>query len=72
MKPEGVLLLTTCCQGGNLGIEALNLWGASNLHGGRLPEKTEMIEQLKQAGYKEIVFSRLIPGDSFYAFSARK
>ncbi len=72
LKPEGALLLTTCCQGGNLGIEALNLWGASNLHGGRLPEKREMIDQLKQAGYKAIDSLRLIPGDSFYAFSARK
>ncbi|MGM3273362.1 SAM-dependent methyltransferase [Ralstonia sp. 24A2] len=72
LKPDGSLLLTTCCQGGNLGIDALNLWGASNLHGGRLPEKAEMIDQLKQAGYKEIDSIRLIPGDSFYAFSARK
>jgi SAM-dependent methyltransferase len=72
LKPEGALLLTTCCQGGNLGIEALNLWGASNLHGGRLPEKSEMMDQLKQAGYKEIDSLRLIPGDSFYAFNARK
>lgn len=72
LKPEGTLLLTTCCQGGNLGIEALNLWGASNAHGGRLPEKAEMIDQLKQAGYKEIDSMRLIPGDSLYAFNARR
>jgi len=72
LKPDGTLLLTTCCQGGNIGMEALNLWGASNLHGGRLPEKMELIDQLKQAGYKDINSMRLIPGDSFYAFSARK
>lgn len=71
LKPEGTLLLTTCCQGGNPGIEALNLWGASNAHGGRLPEKTEMIDQLKQAGYSNVDTLRLIPGDRFYAFSAR-
>lgn len=46
----------------------VHLWGASNLHGGRLPEKAEMIGQLKQSGYKGMVFSRLIPGDSFHAF----
>lgn len=72
LKPEGTLLLTTCCQGGNIGMDALNLWGASNQHGGRLPEKMEMIDQLKQAGYREVDCMRLIPGDSFYAFSARK
>jgi len=72
LKPEGMLLLTTCCQGGNPGIDALNLWGASNAHGGRLPEKAEMIDQLRQAGYREIDAMRLIPGDSFYAFGARQ
>ncbi|MCT7325031.1 class I SAM-dependent methyltransferase [Ralstonia mojiangensis] len=72
LKPGGELLLTTCCQGGNIGIDALNLWGASNSHGGRLPEKAEMIYHLKQAGYEEINSLRLIPGDSFYAFIARK
>jgi SAM-dependent methyltransferase len=71
LKPEGTLLLTTCCQGGNLGIEALNLWGASNAHGGRLPEKAEMIDHLRQAGYHDVDSMRLIPGDRFYAFSAR-
>ncbi|MXN79017.1 methyltransferase domain-containing protein [Burkholderia sp. 4701] len=72
LKEGGELLITTCCQGGNLGIEALNLWAASNLHGGRLPEVEEMIHQLKQAGYEEVESSQLIPGDSFYAFRARK
>jgi hypothetical protein len=27
IKPAGFLLLTTCCQGGSLGVEVLNLWG---------------------------------------------
>ena len=72
LRDGGDLLITTCCQGGNIGIEALNLWAASNLHGGRLPEVAEMIHQLKQAGYEEVESFRLIPGDSFYAFRARK
>lgn len=72
LKSGGALLLTTCCQGGNLGIEALNLWGASNIHGGRLPGAGEMVEQLNQAGYTSIDTMRLIPGDSFYAFRARQ
>jgi hypothetical protein len=27
LRPHDLLLLTTCCQGGNLGIKVLNLWG---------------------------------------------
>lgn len=66
------MLLTTCCQGGSLGIEALNLWGASNAHGGRLPAVAEMVRQLDEAGYRSIETMRLIPGDSFHAFHARR
>jgi 4-hydroxy-2,2'-bipyrrole-5-carbaldehyde O-methyltransferase len=29
LRPGGFLLLTTCCQGGSFGTEALNLWGAA-------------------------------------------
>ncbi|HEU5296576.1 MAG TPA: class I SAM-dependent methyltransferase [Burkholderiaceae bacterium] len=72
LKPGGAVLLITCCQGGSLGIEALNLWGASNAHGGRLPSSAEMLEQLKQAGYASVDIMRLIPGDSFYAFRAKR
>ncbi|WP_350281898.1 class I SAM-dependent methyltransferase [Nitrosomonas sp.] len=72
LKPDGALLLTTCCQNGNLGMEVLNVWGASNRHGGRLPSVQEMIEQMKQAGFQGIDTQRLIPGDSFYAFHAKR
>lgn len=65
LKPAGQLLLATCCQGGNAGMEALNLWGASNRHGGRLPDSDEMRQQLRDAGYANVEVSRLIPGDSF-------
>lgn len=70
LKPGGFLLLTTCCQGGNLGIEVLNLWGAATASGGRLPSPAEMVEQLKEAGYRDIVTTSLILGDRFYAFKA--
>ncbi len=70
IKPGGFLLLTTCCQGGNLGIEVLNLWGAATATGGRLPSVAEMQEQLSAAGYENIRAVRLIPGDGFYAFRA--
>lgn len=71
LKPSGSLLLTTCCQGGNPGIEALNLWGASNAEGDRLPSVGEMVKQLSEAGFMHVNTMRLIPGDSFYAFCAK-
>ena len=70
IRPGGFLLLTTCCQGGSLGIEVLNLWGAATVSGGRLPSVAEMQGQLAEAGYESIDIMRLIPGDSFYAFRA--
>ncbi len=70
IKPDGFLLLTTCCQGGNLGIEVLNLWGAATETGGRLPSVEQMQRQLNEAGYGNVEVFRLIPGDSFYAFKA--
>lgn len=70
LVPGGALLITTCCQGGNAGMEALNLWGASNEHGGRLPFRDEMATQLREAGFDRVDTMRLIPGDALYAFRA--
>jgi SAM-dependent methyltransferase len=70
LRPGGFLLLTTCCQGGNLGMEVLNLWGAATASGGRLPSVAEMQKQLAEAGYEDIDAMGLIPGDKFYAFRA--
>jgi SAM-dependent methyltransferase len=71
LKPESMLLLTTCCQGGNPGVEALNLWGAATATGGRLPDVEEMVSQLSSAGYRDVKAMKLTPTDSFYAFRAR-
>jgi SAM-dependent methyltransferase len=70
IKPGGFLLLTTCCQGGNPGIEVLNLWGAATEGGGRLPGVDEMASQLNDAGYKNVRSMSLIPGDRYFAFKA--
>jgi SAM-dependent methyltransferase len=72
LKPGGFLLLTTCCQGGSLAAEILNLWGAATATGGRLPAKAEMVEQLREAGYRNVKAIRLIPGDAFFAFKAER
>lgn len=70
LKPGGFLLLITCCQGGSLGVEALNLWGAATATGGRLPTAEEMAGQLREAGFTSVEATSLIPGDKFYAFKA--
>ena len=70
LKPAGFLLLTTCCQGGSLGIELLNLWGASTAGCGRLPSVDEMKNQLLQAGFKNVDLLSVAPGVSFYGFKA--
>ena len=69
-KPGGFLLLTTCCQGGSLAVEVLNLWGAATATCGRLPRVCEMISHLDEAGYRDVKAIRLIPGEAFYAFRA--
>lgn len=71
VNPDGFLLLTTCCQGGNPGMEVLNLWGAATDVCGRLPAIEEMAGQLKDAGFANVRAISLIPGDRFYAFVAR-
>jgi SAM-dependent methyltransferase len=70
IKPGGFLLLITCCQGGSLGVEVLNLWGAATLTGGRLPSKHELISQLHHAGFQDVQTIRLIPGEELFAFKA--
>jgi 4-hydroxy-2,2'-bipyrrole-5-carbaldehyde O-methyltransferase len=70
LKPGGLLLLSTSCQGGNLGIELLNLYGASTIGCGRLPGVDEMICQLNEASYRNVKAMSLIPGDKFYIFTA--
>ena len=70
VKPGGFLLLTTCCQGGSLGAEALNLWGAATRGAGRLPAEDELVRQLREAGYSAVKTTSLLPGDRFLAFQA--
>ena len=70
LKPGGFLLLTTCCQGGSLGTEALNLWGAATADCGRLPAQDELVSQLRHAGYSTVKTINLLPGDRFFAFQA--
>lgn len=70
LKPGGFLLLTTCCQGGSVGAEALNLWGAATRGAGRLPAEEELFTQLREAGYATVKKKNLLPGDRFLSFQA--
>ena len=70
LKPGGFLLLTTCCQAGSLGVEALNLWGAATAGAGRLPAEKELVDQLRRAGYSNVRTKNLMPGDRFVSFQA--
>jgi len=70
IRPGGFLLLTTCCQGGSLGSEALNLWGAATSGAGRLPGEDELVRQLREGGYSRVKTRNLLPGDRFVAFHA--
>jgi hypothetical protein len=70
ITPGGFLLLITCCQGGSVGAEALNLWGAATRGAGRLPAEGEMLDQLRWAGFHSIRTMNLLPGDRFMAFQA--
>lgn len=70
LRPGGFLLLTTCCQGGSVGVEALNLWGAATKSAGRLPAEKEMVSQLRQAGFGPVKCRNLLPGDCFMSFQA--
>jgi 4-hydroxy-2,2'-bipyrrole-5-carbaldehyde O-methyltransferase len=70
LRPGGFLLLTTCCQGGSLATEALNLWGAATKGAGRLPAEDELVSQLRQAGYGIVKTKNLLPGDRFVSFQA--
>lgn len=70
LRPGGFLLLTTCCQGGSLATEALNLWGAATSGAGRLPSEGELVSQLRGAGYSIVKTKNLLPGDRFVSFQA--
>jgi 4-hydroxy-2,2'-bipyrrole-5-carbaldehyde O-methyltransferase len=70
LRPGGFLLLTTCCQGGSLAAEALNLWGAATCGAGRLPAEDELVSQLREARYSAVKTKNLLPGDRFVAFQA--
>jgi hypothetical protein len=64
------LRINSGSQGGSLGVELLNLWGASTAGCGRLPSVDEMKSQLHFAGFASVEVLAIASGVSFYAFKA--
>jgi SAM-dependent methyltransferase len=72
LKPGGALLLTTACSGGGPIAVGLDIWSAGTERCGRLPAPEELVAQLREAGFAEARARSLVPGDSYYAFFARR
>ncbi|MEZ4361179.1 MAG: methyltransferase domain-containing protein [Kofleriaceae bacterium] len=70
LAPGGKLLLTSGCQGGNLGLEVINLWFSASDAGGPLPVPADLRAQLLAAGFDRVEVQNLKPGDAYYAFIA--
>lgn len=71
LAPGGKLLLTSACQGGNIGLEVLDLWFRYADFGGALPREDELVEQLERAGFTDVSATQVVPGEQFRAFTAR-
>ncbi len=70
LHPGGRLVLTTLCPVNDPSIQLMNLWGSMTDGCGPLPYPEHVCEQLKEAGFDEVRFEKLIP--AFYLFKARK
>ena len=53
-------------------MEALNLWSATTEGCGSLPTPEELTGQLRAAGFTDVTARRLIPGESYYSFTAQR
>jgi SAM-dependent methyltransferase len=72
LAPGGTLLLTSACQGGSVGLEVLNLWAVTTEGCGALPEPDHLCAQLREAGFEAVRAKRLVPFESFFAFTGRR
>jgi SAM-dependent methyltransferase len=70
LRPGGRLLVTIACLGRGGAVDVLNLWGAMTAGCGRLPAPDELARQIEQAGFSSVVRRSLIPGESFFSFTA--
>jgi SAM-dependent methyltransferase len=71
LKANGRVLITTACQDGQPAIEILNLWAESTKGCGPLPKVTEMVSQLRSAGFTAVHSKRLTPGYNYRSFTGK-
>jgi len=72
LKPGGQMLLTSVCQNGGPGIQALNIQVLTSVGFSPLPNPDQLCQQLKAAGFAEVKSKRLVPFESIWVFSAVK
>jgi len=70
LKPGGQVLLTSVCQGGGPGLQALNIQVSTTEGFSPLPGPDQLRQQLKAAGYTQVKAKRLVPLESLWAFKA--
>jgi SAM-dependent methyltransferase len=70
LNPGGKLILTTLCPANDPSIQLMNLWSSMTEGFGPLPDPDITSDQLKDAGFDEVQFEKLIP--AFYLFKAQK
>jgi 4-hydroxy-2,2'-bipyrrole-5-carbaldehyde O-methyltransferase len=72
LKLGGQILLTSACQGGGPGIQALNIEVSTTEGLSPLPDPDQLRQQLKAAKFVDVKAWRLIPFESIWAFRASK
>jgi SAM-dependent methyltransferase len=72
LKPGGQILLTSVCQGGGPGIQALNIQVSTAEGLSPLPDPDQLCQQLRAAGFAKVKTERLLPFESLWAFGATK
>jgi len=72
LKPGGQVLLTSVCQGGGPGVQALNIQVSTTEGFSPLPDPDQLCQQLEAGGFTQIKARRLVPLESLWAFRAAK
>jgi len=72
LKPGGQVLLTSVCQGGGPGIQALNIQVSTTEGFSPLPDPDQLCQQLKAARFIDVKVKHLVPLESLWSFSAIK
>jgi len=70
LRPGGQVLLTSVCQGGGPGLQALNIQVSTTEGFSPLPDASHLHQQLYNAGFTQVTAKRLVPLESLWAFSA--